>query len=103
MDWEATSMADDTVDLDAHRGMAAQHETELRRQALEIQRDQELLRKRQTHLEAMFLSSPATTWPEAADKASYLIQRLLDLSCTQDQRLIKLVESVSEDFRRLSR
>ncbi|MDY0882529.1 hypothetical protein ACFPL7_06180 [Dongia soli] len=96
-------MTDDTVDLDAHRGMTAQHETELRRQAVDVQRDQDLLRNRQTHLEEMFLSSPATTWPEAADKASYLIQRLLDLSCTQDQRLIKLAESVSEDFRRLSR
>jgi hypothetical protein len=83
--------------------MTAQHETELRREALEIQRDQELLRKRQAELEAMFLSSPAMTWAEAADKASYLLHRLLDLSCTQDQRLIKLVESVLADFRQLSR
>ncbi|MET1026635.1 MAG: hypothetical protein ABWY00_05680 [Dongiaceae bacterium] len=96
-------MTDDTVNLDAHRGMTAQHETELRRQAFNVQRDQGLLREREAQLEAFFLASPATTWPEAADKASYLIRRLVDLSCTHDPRLLSLAENIAEDFRRLSR
>jgi hypothetical protein len=70
-------MTDEPVDLDEHRGMAAQIATDIRRQRLhEFQVDQAALRRRQEELEKLLLAAPAETWPEAAAKAQYLIQLL---------------------------
>ena len=66
-------MKDEPVDLDEHRGMAAQIATDIRRQRLhEFQVDQAALRRRQEELEKLLLAAPAETWPEAATKAQYL-------------------------------
>ncbi len=60
-------MTDDPVDLDEHRGMAAQKATDIRRQRLhEFAADQAALRRRQEELEKLLLAAPAETWPEAA-------------------------------------
>jgi hypothetical protein len=40
-------MADDPVELDEHRGMAAQHASEIRRQRHEVQADREALSHQQ--------------------------------------------------------
>jgi hypothetical protein len=64
-----TDDPDDPVDLDEHRGMAAQKATEIRRQSLrEFQADQAALLRRQEELEKLLLAAPAETWPEAAAK-----------------------------------
>jgi hypothetical protein len=67
-------MTEKPVDLDAHRGMAAQKDTEIRRDLREVQMDQAALRARRDELEAFLLAAPAATWPEAAAKARYLIE-----------------------------
>lgn len=95
-------MTGDPVELDAHRGMAAQKDTELRRQRHEVQVDQAALQHRQAELEKVLVSAPATTWPEAAAKAQYLIELFAATPEAQDPRRQKLIASVIDDFSRLS-
>jgi hypothetical protein len=56
-------MTDDPVELDEHRGMAAQKSTEIRRRLHEVQANQAALRRRQEEFEKHALSAPSTTWP----------------------------------------
>jgi hypothetical protein len=95
-------MADRTVDLDRHRGMAAQKATELRRLVLEVEADQKQLRDRQAALEEQLLAKPALTWLEAADKARYLLSLFAGSPSAQDPRRQLLIARVLEDFGRLS-
>jgi hypothetical protein len=64
---------DNPVELDEHRGMAAQKLTEIRRRLHEVQADQVALRRRQGEFECHALAAPSTTWAEAAAEARYLI------------------------------
>jgi hypothetical protein len=45
------AMADKTIDLDQHRGMAAQKATDLRSLLADVEADQSALRRRQDELE----------------------------------------------------
>lgn len=92
----------DAIVLDEHRGMAAQQATEIRRRLAEVEADQEALRERRTELEKFLLAAPASTWPEAADKARYLIGLLATTSLARDPRRQKLIASVLDDFGRLA-
>ena len=95
-------MTDDAVDLDEHRGMAAQKATEIRRQRIhEFQADQAALRRRQEELEKLLLAAPAETWPEAAAKAQYLIQLFAATPEAQDPRRKKLIAHALDDLTRL--
>jgi hypothetical protein len=94
-------MTDDPVELDAHRGMTAQRDTEIRRCLHEVQADQAALRERQAELETFLLSAPATTWPEAAVKARYLIELFAATPEARDPRRQTLIKNVLEDFRKL--
>ncbi len=95
-------MTEDPVDLDEHRGMAAQKATEIRRERLhQFQEDQATLRLRQEELEKHLLAAPAETWPEAAVKAEYLIQLFADTLEAQDPRRRELIAHVMEDLARL--
>jgi len=60
-------MADQPTHLDAHRGMAAQKEADLRRLRSEVEADQQALHTRQATLEGLLAAAPAADWPEAAD------------------------------------
>ena len=55
-------MTDKTIDLDQHRGMAAQKATDLRRLLANVEADQSALRLRQDELEAHLLAAPAANW-----------------------------------------
>lgn len=95
-------MTEDPVDLDVHRGMAAQHATEIRRQRLhEFQADQAALQQRQEELEKLLLAAPAETWPEAAAKAQYLIQLFAATPAAQDPRRKELIAHALDDLSRL--
>ncbi len=95
-------MTDDPVDLDQHRGMAAQMATETRRQRLrEFEADQAALRRRQEELEKLLLAAPAETWPEAAAKAQYLIQLFAATPEAQDPRRKRLIAHALDDLARL--
>lgn len=95
-------MTDDPIKLDQHRGMAAQKDTEIRRRLHEVQADQAALRERQAELEKFMVSAPATTWPEAAAKARYLLELFAATPEAQDPRRQKLIAAVISDFGNLS-
>jgi hypothetical protein len=96
-------MTDDgPVNLDGHRGMAAQKSTEIRRRLHEVQADQAALRERQEELEHFLLAAPAATWPEAAAKAKYIIQLYAGTPDGQDPRRKKLIASALDDLARLA-
>ncbi|HEX5078058.1 MAG TPA: hypothetical protein VFV80_02830 [Geminicoccaceae bacterium] len=88
--------------LDEHRETAAQQATEIRRRLAEVEADQAALRTRRTDLEKFLVASPAATWPEAAEKAGYLIGLLAQTSIARDPRRQKLIAGVLSDFARLS-
>lgn len=94
-------MTDDPVDLDKHRGMSAQKATEVRRLLLEVETNSQILRKRQNELEAQLLAMPATSWPEAAVKARYLLMHYQETLGREDTLHHRLVEAVLGDFTRL--
>lgn len=95
-------MTDDPVDLDEHRGMAAQIATDIRRQQLhEFQDHQAALRRREEELEKHLLAAPAETWPEAAAKAHYLIRLFAATPEAQDPRRKELIEHALDDLARL--
>jgi hypothetical protein len=96
-------MTDRTIDLDQHRGMAAQKETEIRRLVAEVEADERALRQRQDELEVQLLALPAATWHDAAEKARYLLNVFAATPAAQDPRRQKLIANVLEDFRHLSR
>jgi hypothetical protein len=58
-----------TIELDQHRGMAAQKATDLRRLMADVEANEKALRSRQDELEARMLAAPSRNWPEAAKKA----------------------------------
>lgn len=96
-------MSDEPVDLDEHRGMAAQQATEVRRERIqEFQADQIALQRRQEELERLLLSAPAVTWPEAAAKAEYLIQLFAATPYGQTPRCKELIVHTLDDLSRLS-
>lgn len=95
-------MSDDPIVLDAHRGMAAQKATEIRRRLTEVKADQAALRDRQAELEKIFAATPVLTWDEAAEKARYLLELFAASPAGQDPRRQRLIESVLDAFTRLS-
>lgn len=90
------------VQLDEHRGMAAQVATDARRHLSEVEADQEALRQAQTELETFLFAQDAGTWSEAAEKAKYLIRLFAATAEAQDPRRKQLIDAVFEDFRRLA-
>ncbi len=94
-------MTDKTVDLDQHRGMAAQKATELRRLLADVEANENVLRLRQDELESQLLAAPAANWQEAADKARYLLKLFGSTVAAQDPRRQKLIAAVLADFTRL--
>lgn len=66
-------MTDHPVDLDKHRGMAAQKATDLRRALADVEAHVRELREREAELEHRMMTVPAASWPEAAVKARHLL------------------------------
>lgn len=95
-------MTDDPIALDEHRGMSAQKATEIRRRLQDVVADQAALRLRQEELEAFLATEPVSTWQELAVKARYLIELFAATAEAQDARRQKLIQTVLEDFTRLS-
>lgn len=95
-------MNDDPVNLDDHRGMAAQRDTEIRRDIREVQVDQAALRDRQEELEDRLLAAPAATRAEAAASARYLIQLFAATPDARDPRRQKLIARALNDLTRFA-
>ena len=95
-------MTDKTVDLDLHRGMAAQKATKLRRLLADVEANEEALRVGQEELETHLMAAPAKDWHEAAEKARYLLNLFAATLTAEDPRRQKLIAAVLADFNRLS-
>lgn len=95
-------MTNEPVELDEHRGMNAQKDTEIRRRLQEVRRDQAALRERQAELEKFLIAAPSQTWAEAAAKARYLIELFAGAAEAQDARRQQLIAIVLDDMTRLS-
>jgi hypothetical protein len=94
-------MTNPTIDLDNHRGMAAQKATELRRLVVAVAADAKALRERQDELEAQLAAAPAENWLDVAEKARYLLDLFATTPSAQDPRRQTLIANVLDDFRRL--
>jgi hypothetical protein len=95
-------MTDRPITLDRHRGMAAQKATDVRRLLAEVEANEKSLRDRQEELEIQLVAAPAATWPEAAEKARYLLGLFASTAVAQDPRRKMLIANVLEDFVSLS-
>jgi hypothetical protein len=95
-------MTDIPVELDKHRGMAAQKATDLRRALAEVESNVRQLRARENDLENRLMTVPAISWPEAAVKARYLLNLYAASLPTEDTRHRALVAALFDDFARLS-
>jgi hypothetical protein len=95
-------MTDKAIELDEHRGMAAQKATDLRRLLADVEANETALRLRQGELEAHLIAAPAANWHEAAEKARYLLNLFAATPYAQDPRRQTLIAAVLADFQRLS-
>lgn len=91
-------MTEKTIDLDQHRGMAAQKATELRRLLANVEANERELRLRQDELEAHLVAAPAANWHEAADKVRYLLNLFAATPVAQDPRRQRLITAVLADL-----
>ena len=95
-------MTDKPLDLDKHRGMAAQKATDIRRVLAEVENNARDLRERQGALENQLLSVPAVSWPDAAAKARYVLNLYAAGLAPADTHHRDLVAAVFADFAWLS-
>ncbi len=99
---QARPMTDEPLDLDKHRGIAAQKATDLRRALAEVESNARDLRERQAHFEGQLLSVPADSWPDAAAKARYVLNLYAAGLAPEDSRHRDLVAAILVDFSRLA-
>ena len=98
----ARPVSDKPLDLDKHRGMAAQKATDIRRILADVENNAKALRDRQGILENQLLSVSAASWPEAAAKARYVLNLYVAGLAPADSHHRDLVAAVLADFARLS-
>jgi hypothetical protein len=94
-------LVEDTIDLDARRGTAAQKATRMRRQLAAFDAGHAARRTRQEELEQLILAAPATSWVEAVAKARYLLIWIARSPAAEDPRRATLIADVFADFKRL--
>jgi hypothetical protein len=94
-------MTGDPIDLDQRRGMVAQKATDSRRLMTQVEANERQLRERREELEAHLIAAPATSWPEAAEKARYVIRLYAATLGAGDSQRHALIETVLADFARL--
>jgi hypothetical protein len=95
-------VSDEPLDLDSHRGMAAQKATNIRRIMAEVESNAKDLRDRQGLLENQLLLVPAASWPEAAAKARHVLNLYVADLAPDDTHHRDLAAAVFADFARLS-
>jgi hypothetical protein len=95
-------MTESTIDLDHHRGMAAQKATDLRRLLADVAANETALRLGQEEVETHLVAAPAANWHEAAEKARYILNLFSGTLPPGDTRRQRLVAAVLADFDRLA-
>jgi len=94
-------MNDRPLDLDKHRGMAAQKATDMRSILADVENNARDLRDRQGLLESQLLSFRRRHWPEAAAKARYILTSYAAGLAPTDKRHRDLINVRAADFDRL--
>jgi hypothetical protein len=95
-------MTDKPIELDEHRGIAAQKATGSRRLLAQVEANERTLRQRREELEAHLIAAPAVSWAEAAEKARYIIGLYAASLGAGDTQRHTLVAAVLADFERLA-
>ena len=95
-------MNDNPIDLDSHRGMAAQKATDIRRVLADVEANAKILRDHQSAVEIQLLEVPATSWAEAAAKARYVLNLYASELAPADTHHRDLIAAILADFARLS-
>ena len=95
-------MSESPIDLDKHRGMAAQKATDIRRVLAEVEANARLLRDSQAAVELQLLEVPASSWPEAVAKARYVLNLYAAGLAPTDTHHRDLVTAVLADLTRLA-
>jgi hypothetical protein len=90
------------IELDKHRGMAAQKATDIRRAIVDVELNAKLLREHQAAVEVQLLAVPATSWAEAIAKARYVLNLYADGLAPADRHHRDLVTAVLADLTRLA-
>ena len=95
-------MSETPIDLDKHRGMAAQKATDIRRVLADVEANARLLRDSQAAVELQLLVVPASSWPEAVAKARYVLNLYAAGLAPTDTHHRDLVTAVLADLTRLA-
>ena len=98
----ARRVTETPIDLDKHRGMAAQKATDIRRVLADVEANAKLLRDKQGLLEIQLLAVPAASWPEAVAKARYVLNLYSASLAPSDTHHRDLVSAVLADLTRLA-
>ena len=94
-------MADNPVDLDAHRGKAARKASVIRRLHVRAhQADQATQQRRQDELKYRLLGDTAETWAEAVAKAQYFIDLFATTPSAQELRRNENAAHALDEFTR---
>ncbi|MBA2400552.1 MAG: hypothetical protein H0V72_18000 [Bradyrhizobium sp.] len=95
-------MTEIPIELDKHRGMAAQKATDIRRVLADVEANAKLLRDKQGVLELQLLAVPAASLSEAVAKARYVLNLYSASLAPSDTHHRDLVAAVLADLTRLS-
>ena len=95
-------MSDVPIDLDKHRGMAAQKATDIRRVLADVEANARRLRDSQAAVELQLLEVQATSWQEAVAKARYVLNLYAAGLAPTDTHHRDLVTAVLADLTRLA-
>ena len=95
-------MSEIPIELDRHRGIAAQKATDIRRVILDVEANAKLLREHQAAVELQLLAVPAASWAEAVAKARYVLNLYSASLAASDTHHRDLVTAVLADLTRLS-
>ena len=98
----ARHVTETPIELDRHRGMAAQKATDIRRELADVEANAKLLRDKQGMVELQILAVPAASWPEAVAKARYVLNLYAAGLAPTDTHHRDLVAAVLADLTRLS-
>jgi len=95
-------LSETPIELDKHRGMAAQKATDIRRVIQDVEANAKLLREHQAAVELQLLKAPAETWAEAVAKARYVLNLYADGLAPADTHHRDLLTAVLADLTRLA-
>jgi hypothetical protein len=95
-------MTETPIDLDKHRGLAAQKATDIRRVLADVEANAKQLRDSQRVVELQLLTVPAASWSEAVAKARYVLNLYAAGLAPTDTHRRDLVTAVLADLTRLA-